>query len=304
MSFRKRLVVGFCCGMAAGLTCAAANDVFLPQRPQSMFGPRIAASLSATTCSFPPPKPNFTELSKHIYGHLDETYEALGQLELGEEHITVKENVFSQIGVIDVDGIRNMWRSVVIPDVRPLTRPVAPKGSTGGHDDAAVVFCDIGSGVGNVCLQVLAETGCRKALGIEVIPSRHRKAVEAFDCAQSKYPDIFTGKRARFECIDLVDSVPFLTSVGVTVLFTHSWMFDDDVMQKLSAVIAQTPSIQCVISSRPLNEPVLDALSAPPGAAAQPKKRFPVHRLMHFSADWNEHAPFHIYTTHTASGSV
>ena len=292
---------GFASGFALGATLSSLNTqhTFYPNPSSSLA--RCSAVNSPTTCSFAPPKPNYHEISKLIYAHLDEHYESLGQLELGEEHLTVKENVFSQIGIIDVDGIRNMWRSVVIPDVRPLTRPSPPKGSIGGHDDAGVIFCDIGSGVGNVCMQVLAETGCKKTIGIEVIPSRHRRAQEAFRRAMGLFPDVFFGKQAVFECVDLVDSASILNREGATVLFTHSWMFDDEVMDKLSKVIAETPSVQCVITSRPLNERILAAAAG--GDREGKPTRFSVHRLMHFSADWNDHAPFHVYTTHTASGA-
>ena len=227
-----------------------------------------------------------------IYTHINPLYDELGQLELGEEELTVAPNVFAQIGVIDTDGVRSMWRSVVLPFARPLSRLEAPPTSMAGHDDAGVVFCDLGSGVGNVCMQVLAETGCRKAVGIEVIPSRHHRATEAWMRGVRFFPAVFEGKSCVFKQEDLTTSASTLIKEGVSVVFVHSWMFDDDLMGELTKLVASVPTVGCVITSRPLNDAILESVT-------RETNRRPLvqHRLLHFSADWNDSAPFHVYTT-------
>ncbi|ORC91517.1 uncharacterized protein TM35_000051130 [Trypanosoma theileri] len=233
------------------------------------------------------PPADFNEIYPKIYEHLSDNYEELGQLDLGEEHLTVEPNVFAQIGVIDVDGIRKMWTSVILPQLRMSMTGGASLTNTEGTTtkvEEKTVFCDIGSGVGNVCLQILAETRCKKVVGVEVIPSRHRNAVIAFSKAKTYYPEFFGDKDAVFLQDDLVRSTSRLTEEKVNVIFTHSWMFDDDLMKQLSKVVVSVPTVRCVVTSRKLNAEVL---------SETPLK---LVSKVYLSADWNEEAPFYVYT--------
>lgn len=231
------------------------------------------------------PPPNFAVMQPLLYKHLSEEYESRGELELGEESITVQPNVFAQIGIIDVNGVRQMWTKAIIPALLDGRKRelLESKGESQADLEARIVFCDIGSGVGNVCLQVLSETKCPKSVGVEIIPSRIRAAEEALKRAKLLYSDIFSKKEAVWVQGDLAKCAARLKEEGVTVLFTHSWMFDDDLMTKLTNVIAQVPSIQCVVTSRKLDEKVL--------ASTTLRQR----TLMHFNADWNDEAPFYVY---------
>ncbi|KAK7202028.1 Histone methylation protein DOT1 [Novymonas esmeraldas] len=232
-----------------------------------------------------PPPPNFSLMQPLLFRHLSQEYEDRGELELGEESITVQPNVFAQIGIIDINGIRQMWSKAIIPAVVDWQRRafLESDGESQADLEAKIVFCDIGSGVGNVCLQVLAETKCPKSVGVEIIPSRIQAAHEASQRAKLLYSDIFSAKEAVWVQDDLVKCAGRLKEEGVTVLFTHSWMFDDELMTKLTDVIAQVPSIQCVVSSRKLDDKIL---------ATTPLRQ---RTLMHFNADWNDEAPFYVY---------
>ncbi|AIO01478.1 S-adenosyl-L-methionine-dependent methyltransferase, putative [Leishmania panamensis] len=232
-----------------------------------------------------PPPPNFAVMQPLLYKHLSEEYKNRGELELGEESLTVQPNVFAQIGIIDVNGVRQMWTKAIIPALLDWRQRelLKSEGESQADLEAKVVFCDIGSGVGNVCLQVLSETKCPKSVGVEIIPSRIRAAEEASKRAKLLYSDIFSKKEAVWVQKDLIKCAARLKEEGVTVVFTHSWMFDNDLMTKLTEVIAQVPSIQCVVTSRKLDEKVL--------ASTMLRQR----TLMHFSADWNDEAPFYIY---------
>ncbi|KPA81153.1 hypothetical protein ABB37_04495 [Leptomonas pyrrhocoris] len=242
------------------------------------------------TASFKPvgltaPPPNFTSMQPLLYRHLTEEYESRGELDLGEEHITVQPNVFAQIGILDVNGIRQMWTKAIIPCLRDGRETNLLDSSDGSQADleAQVVFCDIGSGVGNVCLQVLAETKCPKSVGVEVIPSRIAAAQEASAEAKKLFSDIFAQKKAVWLEEDLVHCASQLKEEGVNVLFTHSWMFDDSLMTKLTEVIAAVPTIECVVTSRKLDDRIL--------ASTTLRQK----TLMFFSADWNDEAPFYVY---------
>eukprot|EP00331_Platyophrya_macrostoma_P033300 CAMPEP_0176457040 /NCGR_PEP_ID=MMETSP0127-20121128/31672_1 /TAXON_ID=938130 /ORGANISM="Platyophrya macrostoma, Strain WH" /LENGTH=305 /DNA_ID=CAMNT_0017847165 /DNA_START=33 /DNA_END=950 /DNA_ORIENTATION=+ len=232
-------------------------------------------------------RPSFTAMKKRIYEHLSERYEELGQLEIGEEHITVQDHVFAQIGVIDDEGIRNMWRMISL-DLKHMLMPASGLVST-QHTQArhnqGVVFCDLGSGVGNVCMQILGETSCNHVVGVEIIPSRHNAAVTAYQNAVKYFPEAYDPlkKKASFYLTDIVGCERMLNQDGVNILFTHSWMFDDVLMGKLGELVQRMPQLQMVITSRPIDPSQL--------------KSTPLthHKLVHFSADWNEAAPFHVY---------
>lgn len=232
-----------------------------------------------------PPPLNFAEMQPLLYDHMSEEYKNRGELELGEESITVQPNVFAQIGVLDVNGVRQMWTKAILPSLSNTMDDKFIEGYASAADDleSRVVFCDIGCGVGNVCLQLLAETGCQKSVGVEIIPSRVHVAEVATENAQKYYKNTFHNKQAIWLQQDLVTCGERLREEGVNVLFSHSWMFDDDLMRKLTEVIAEVPSMQCVITSRKLHEETLS------------QTQLKLHALTYFYADWNEQAPFYIY---------
>lgn len=234
----------------------------------------------------PPPVNYDKDVRPIIFKDITEDYDTLGQIERGEEALTVKPNVFAQIGVLDVDGVRTMWNAVVVPNVRQHKESVAFADSAVSKAavEDGIVFCDIGSGVGNICLQVLAETHCTKTVGVEVIPSRVRAAQKAMANAQEYFPELFGNKRAVWLQEDLVESAAALKAENVNVVFTHSWMFDDELMTKLTKVIAEVPSIECVVTSRKLDDKVLA------GTALK------LATFTHFTADWNDQAPFYVYS--------
>ncbi|EKG03325.1 hypothetical protein TCSYLVIO_005633 [Trypanosoma cruzi] len=233
------------------------------------------------------PPADFRSMYHRIFEHISERYDELGQMEIGEEHITVMQNVFAQIGTLDFDGIRKMWTSVIIPQLRSSISGGALVNDSQNLPtkiEESVVFCDIGSGVGNVCLQILAETHCKKVVGVEVIPSRFRSAKTALANAKLYYPEYFDGKDAIFFNDDFVNCVSCLKEQQVNVVFAHSWMFDDELMAKLTELVTSVPTVLCVVTSRRLTEKVLQI--SPIKLVSQ----------VYLTADWNEQAPFYVYT--------
>lgn len=201
-----------------------------------------------------------------IYAAIPQSYDDLGQLELGEEHITVQQHVFAQIGVVTPSGVLKMIHDFAI-----------------GADD---VFCDLGSGVGNICMQIIADSPCKRVSGVEIIPSRNRYAERAFAEGRRLFPELFGAAHAAFLLGDVATCDGFLNKEKVTVLFTHSHMFDDDLMLKVADVVRKTPSLRVVITSRAL--PGFDDVS---DASVQLRPRGTVT----FEADWNDKSPFFVY---------
>lgn len=281
----RRIAVGLGVGAAIGGSLAYYNDTtHRSEYQQAVTAPIVQSSNDRRDYhhKFVVHMP-FHTMSGKIYEHITARYNELGQLELGEEQVTVQPHVFAQIGVIDEDGIRSLWRMLML-DKHEVGKNGVVSEAYAKRVSQPLVFCDLGSGVGNVCMQLLAETSCNKAVGIEIIPSRHRAAVQAMENAKKYYPNVFGDKEAVFKLEDVVDCAKTLNQEGVNVLFTHSWMFDDELMQEVSKVVKNTPSLNWVITSRPLDESVLKET---------PLKR---HKLVNFSADWNERAPFHVYS--------
>ena len=126
---------------------------------------------------------------------------------------------------------------------------------------AADVFVDAGSGTGRVVLQVAREFGVRRAVGIELSPSRHFLALEAM--AASTVAD-----RVQFVCADCA-GLRLWTRGGVggvggdgatatagapladaTVVFACSLLYPDALMARLARCIEVCSSIRIVASLR------------------------------------------------------
>lgn len=270
----RMVMMGLGTGITASLTVTSMNTL----RQHKLKSSYVQLGLTA-------PPPNYKNIRKDIFSHLTQHYEDRGELDLGEEAITVEPHVFAQIGIIDIDGVRRMWSGVVVPIIQQGygSQLFKSSDSSAVEVEKEIVFCDIGCGVGNVCMQVLAETHCAKTVGIDVIPSRICAAETATGSAKKFYPEIFSYKEAHWHLEDLVNSAKTLNDAGVNVVFTHSWMFDDDLMKKLTTVIDSCPSIACVVTSRKLD---MDLLK---------NNKLQLQSLSHLSADWNDEAPFYAY---------
>lgn len=274
--------IAFCAasGAAAGAGLTIYNDAYhcveyVPKETKT----RIAGQ------PLNPYRPSFESMKDKIFEHISQEYNDLGQIARGEEGVTVLPNVFAQIGIIDEDGIRKLWRMITL-DSHQMPKYGQTNAEGAVKRTAPIVFCDLGSGVGNVCLQVLGETSCNSVVGVEIMPSRHEAAEKAFLNASKYYPDVYgEDKHAVFLMKDIVDCADELNKLGVNVIFTHSWMFDDALMAKVTALVNALPSLNTIVTSRPLDDKLLKS------------ENFPLsqRKLVHFSADWNSMAPFYVY---------
>ena len=199
----------------------------------------------------------------------DTDYEECGQVSRDEVDLTVGAHAFTQIGILEKEGVRALVKELGGPDGRAFAR-----------DD---VFVDVGSGVGNIALQVFTETDVRRSIGVELLPSRHKWAEFASGLTRVFFAQLFEGGRdIEFVQSDFTDARCDTVFRDATIVFSHSWMFDAELMRKFGdRVVKDGTGVKYVISSRTV--PQLEA------AASWSSK------LVHLQADWNADAPFYIY---------
>lgn len=100
---------------------------------------------------------------EEIFGAFEDPEDgATGQLQQGPS-----ETVADTYGTITALGVRTICAYL---DIKPSD-----------------VFTDIGSGIGNVVLQICCSTPVKKARGIEYVKSRHLRAVRNLQSFQTKY---------------------------------------------------------------------------------------------------------------------
>lgn len=223
----------------------------------------------------------------------DEDYNNLGQVSRDEVSMTVLPNAYTQIGVLLPNGVRELFDIKIPGDEEDSTATakklndnnelVLPR-SLNEND----VFIDIGSGVGNINLQVFCETPVKKSIGIELLPSRNAYADLAKTICALFYSDLFCDGKRELEFItaDFVDGKNKAVKGAfneATVVFSHSWMFPEELMEKFGErILKDGPNVDLVISSRAV--PQLE----------KQNESWNVSRA-ELQADWNEKSPFFIY---------
>lgn len=267
------VVVGSGCTMYAmnSKTSTTPWSLFGASGAGSEFIPSVHCSAAEKPAAIPTTASSrhpYATVADVIYADVKEEYDDLGQIEFGEEALTVLPNVFAQMGVLTFEGVQQFLKTF------PMNK-----------DD---VFCDIGSGVGNICLQVLHDSEVQKTVGVEVMPSRHRHAMAAMAAAKKHFPEKFSSKEAVFVKEDLVNCVQTLNDNKVTHVFSHSWMFDDELMNKFLEVIVKSETVKYVVTSRQFPEIRRGELRA---VGFKLEENSPIT----LQADWNDESPFFVY---------
>ena len=85
------------------------------------------------------------------------------------------------------------------------------------------VFYDLGSGIGNVAMQISIETGC-KSIGIEKELVHHMAALRLLEQCDKFEPEI--AQRVNLWRQDLIH--PTLDITNATIIFMNNWCFDQD----------------------------------------------------------------------------
>jgi hypothetical protein len=194
----------------------------------------------------------------------DGDYSDLGFVDRSEVALTVAPHAFTQYGIIVREAVEKMLDDVKL--------------------GAGDVFVDVGSGIGNVVLQAVAVTDCPMAVGVELLPSRLHASEKAERRARERFPRQFPStKRLTWIEGDVVAKFSELAATGPTVIFTHSWMFDDALLAKLGDMWSHgLPTLRAVVSSRPL-----PGFTSEAGWDVEKKS---------YAADWNPEAPFFVYS--------
>ena len=87
---------------------------------------------------------------------------------------------------------------------------------------------DLGSGIGNVVMQVSMDTGCH-AVGIEKDPRCHEAALHLLEQCKTIEPDL--EEKIQFWCKDLMkDNINFLEA---TVIYISNWCFSQQLQLEL-----------------------------------------------------------------------
>mmetsp|Transcript_30031 Transcript_30031/g.96911 ORF Transcript_30031/g.96911 Transcript_30031/m.96911 type:complete len:295 (-) Transcript_30031:165-1049(-) len=129
--------------------------------------------------------------------------------------------------------------------------------------DDAVVFADLGSGVGKLAAQAYVELpSVRKVLAVELAADRDRRAREAWKkfvlsdeagalAAQGGRTD-FDDKAVVFDCADVTSKADL---DGVTHCYVANLCFDDDACRRLGQKLFDAKSIVKIAALKSLNPP-------------------------------------------------
>lgn len=112
------------------------------------------------------------------------------------------------------------------------------------------VFVDLGSGKGQVVIQVFLNSAIKEAYGIELLPELHNSAIAAAERLQSDFPFFFHQERKISFLSGSFLDIPFTTA---TVAFINATCFTQSLLNELGQRIENTPSIHTVLSLRPIN---------------------------------------------------
>ncbi len=111
------------------------------------------------------------------------------------------------------------------------------------------VFVDLGSGKGQVVIQLFLNSLVKEAYGIELLPKLHDSALAAAKRLRSELPDFFhETRKIHFLSGSFLD-ISFATA---TVAFINSTCFTQSLVNELGLIIENTPSIHTVLSLRPM----------------------------------------------------
>ena len=110
-------------------------------------------------------------------------------------------------------------------------------------------FADLGSGCGRAVLQALTNFDVASACGIELAESRHELALQALAALPAEQ-----ASRARFLCGDCAAADAWQSGgalADATVVYVASLCFGDELMQRLSERLVESPRVRTVATLKP-----------------------------------------------------
>lgn len=171
----------------------------------------------------------------------------------------LKEAIRKAEGPATVSG-SNVGRNLTYGEVWPtsIARDVLPRMALGPRD----VVIDIGSGTAKILLQAALQTPCARARGVELSEQRHSVAAAALERLRAvgtpagppvdglspvlveRLQD--AGKRCHVEMGDCCET----DMDDVTVAFINNVCFEPDLMQRITAKLAELPRLRRVVVLR------------------------------------------------------
>lgn len=116
--------------------------------------------------------------------------------------------------------------------------------------DADDVFCDLGSGVGKMAVQVFMTTPVKAVYGIEAVACRCEPALRIAAQLKHECPELFArGRRLEFRNANFLES----DIHDATIVYSCSTSFGDSLLRSAAARLKQCPKLKYIASLRPLD---------------------------------------------------
>ncbi|CCW71494.1 unnamed protein product [Phytomonas sp. Hart1] len=227
---------------------------------------------------------NFKEIQPVIYDNLILNYIEDDSVGSNKSKSCLNSMDYKQYKKLNIDEIRHMWLSAVLPVFRNNSGKKNCTGTDSVEDlERKIVFCEIGCEFGNICLQVLAETKCVKTVGMETNLTFIQTAKEASKRAKELYPEIFYEKESIWFEDDFSNCADILRKEAVNTIFVRLNILDKFLMEKLVSFAYSVPSIKCIVTLQKINDDLLKDASFNPAYT------------FHSSSDWSKGSLFYVY---------
>lgn len=132
---------------------------------------------------------------------------------------------------------------------------------------------DLGSGVGKVVLHAALSRPLRRAVGIEMMASRHDQAVEVLEMIERR--DLLRTECCELWCGDFMR----LPLTGATVVYTCSTAFPDALLTRLARRLRRLPKLRRFVSLRDLED----------------ARGFEIVEVLRLDTSWKRRAPVWVY---------
>lgn len=111
------------------------------------------------------------------------------------------------------------------------------------------IFLDLGSGKGQVVVQVFLRSKVSKSHGIEINSPLYQQSMMVAHCIQKDWPNLYLGREMEFFHGDFLQ-LPFNSP---SIVFINSVCFDQDLLLAIGNKINNTPSIRVVLTLRAMH---------------------------------------------------
>ena len=153
-------------------------------------------------------------------------------------------------GEITLEGCRTLVDALLLLE--------GGEASSSSMQPEECTLLDVGSGVGQICLYAAAVVKVKRAIGIELVPSRHAVAEAAREAMRSQLDDGATSVELR--CADALDATELSSFVDATHIFIANAVFGEALTSDLIRHVARHSSRLRALAT--LKEPPEEVLKA------------------------------------------